>query len=125
MTTASHTYAQGQIQDPVQDRTAAPLTLEQMRIDIAQLVNEAPEELDVEDNLLDWGLDSMRIFNVSVAWNKTGIELRFADLAEAPTLAAWWQIVQRQQADLAAGKDLLATAASTSTMDPINTGAKD
>lgn len=90
----------------------APLTLEQMRLDIARLVNEAPEELEDEDNLLDWGLDSMRIFNVSVQWNKTGIELRFAELAETPTLAGWWQIVQRQQADLAAGKDLLAMASS-------------
>lgn len=74
-----------------------PLTLERMRADIAQLVDEAPEELENDDNLLDWGLDSMRIFNISVEWNKTGLELRFADLAETPTLADWWQIVQRQQ----------------------------
>lgn len=107
------------------DQNPAPLTLEQMRIDIARLVNEAPEELEDADNLLDWGLDSMRIFNVSVAWNKTGLELRFADLAEAPTLAGWWQIVQRQQADLAAGKDLLATADGANTLEPTSTGAKD
>lgn len=75
----------------------APLTLERMRADIARLVDEAPEELENDDNLLDWGLDSMRIFNISVEWNKTGLELRFADLAETPTLADWWQIVQRQQ----------------------------
>lgn len=98
---------QTQIQAP------APLTLEQMRIDIARLVNEVPEELENDDNLLDWGLDSMRIFNVSVEWNKTGLELRFADLAETPTLAGWWEIVQRQQRDLAAGKDLFAMANDT------------
>lgn len=98
---------QTQIQAP------APLTLEQMRIDIARLVNEIPEELENDDNLLDWGLDSMRIFNVSVEWNKTGLELRFADLAETPTLAGWWEIVQRQQRDLAAGKDLFAMANDT------------
>lgn len=95
-----------------QAETQAPLTLEQMRIDIARLVNEAPEELDNDDNLLDWGLDSMRIFNVSVEWNKTGLELRFADLAETPTLNGWWEIVQRQQRDLAAGKDLLAASST-------------
>lgn len=77
--------------------THTPLTLEQMRIDIARLVDEAPEELENDDNLLDWGLDSMRIFNISVQWNKTGIELRFAELAETPTLNGWWQIVQSQQ----------------------------
>lgn len=73
------------------------LTMEQMRLDIAQLLGEAPEELENDDNLLDWGLDSMRIFNLSVEWNKTGLELRFADLAETPTLEGWWQQVQRQQ----------------------------
>ncbi len=73
------------------------LTLERMRADIAELVDEAPEELEDDDNLLDWGLDSMRIFNLTVEWSQYGVELGFADLAEAPTLADWWQIVQRQQ----------------------------
>lgn len=73
------------------------LTLERMRTDIAELVDEAPEELEDDDNLLDWGLDSMRIFNLTVEWSQYGVELGFADLAEAPTLAAWWQIVQRQK----------------------------
>lgn len=73
------------------------LTLERMRTDIAELVDEAPEELEDDDNLLDWGLDSMRIFNLTVEWSQYGVELGFADLAEAPTLADWWQIVQRQQ----------------------------
>lgn len=80
--------------------TKAPLTLESMRADIAQLVNEAPEELENNDNLLDWGLDSMRILSLTVEWNKTGVGLDFADLAENPTLAHWWQIVQRQQSEL-------------------------
>lgn len=75
------------------------LTLERMRTDIAELVDEAPEELEDDDNLLDWGLDSMRIFNLTVEWSQYGVELGFADLAEAPTLADWWQIVQRQQSE--------------------------
>ncbi|MFH7566046.1 MULTISPECIES: phosphopantetheine-binding protein [Oceanimonas] len=75
----------------------APLTLERMRSDIAAILGESPDELYNDDNLLDWGLDSMRIFNLSVEWNKTGLELRFADLAETPTLDGWWQQVQRQQ----------------------------
>ncbi|GAB2715913.1 phosphopantetheine-binding protein [Halomonas garicola] len=75
------------------------LTLERMRADIAALVDEAPEELEDDDNLLDWGLDSMRIFNLTVEWSQYGVELGFADLAEAPTLADWWQIVKRQQGE--------------------------
>ena len=113
MTIQAHNEAQAKAQ--ASPERPAPLTLEQMRIDIARLVNEAPEELENDDNLLDWGLDSMRIFNVSVEWNKTGIELRFADLAETPTLSGWWEIVQRQQHDLAGGKNLLATAERSTT----------
>lgn len=75
------------------------LTLERMRADIAALVDEPPEELEDDDNLLDWGLDSMRIFNLTVEWSQYGVELGFADLAEAPTLTDWWQIVKRQQGE--------------------------
>lgn len=88
------------------DHTTEALTFESMRADIARLVDEAPEELENDDNLLDWGLDSMRIFGILMEWNKTGLRLNFADLAETPTLADWWQIVERQQRDLGSATGL-------------------
>lgn len=81
-------------------KTHAPLTLESMRADIARLLGEAPDAFENNDNLLDWGLDSMRVFSLVVEWQQAGVELSFADLAENPTLADWWQIVQRQQSEL-------------------------
>lgn len=80
------------------DRTV-PLTLERMRTDVARLIGEAPEDVGDDDNLMDLGLDSMRVLGLVMAWGEHGIALEFAHLAEHTTLAAWWQVVQGLQRD--------------------------
>ncbi|MHB0774559.1 phosphopantetheine-binding protein [Halomonas sp. WWR20] len=74
-----------------------PLTLERMREDVARMIDEPAETIGDDDNLLDLGLDSMRMLNLSMAWSDTGVALEFADLAESLTLREWWQTVQRKQ----------------------------
>lgn len=76
----------------------APLTLETMRADIAQVIEAEPEEVGDDDNLMDLGLDSMRMMGLVVKWGQTGIRLEFFDLAEYRTLKEWWQVIQRLQA---------------------------
>ena len=78
------------------DRTG-PLTLERMRADIAKLLGEAPEDVRDDDNLMDLGLDSMRVLGLVMAWGEHGIALEFSQLAEHTTLGAWWQVVQGLQ----------------------------
>lgn len=85
------------------DNTGA-LTLERMRADVARMIDEAPEAVADGDNLMDLGLDSMRLLGLVMAWGETGIALEFADLAEYATLQDWWQVVQRLQAQAAAGR---------------------
>ncbi len=80
------------------DRTG-PLTLERMRADIAKLLGEAPEDVRDDDNLMDLGLDSMRMLGLVMAWGEHGIALEFSQLAEHTTLAGWWQVVQGLQRD--------------------------
>lgn len=75
----------------------ADLTLERLRDDVARMLGESPEMIGDDENLLDYGLDSMRMLNLATQWSGGGIELQFADLAESPTLGDWWQQVQRQQ----------------------------
>ena len=75
----------------------APLTLERMRADIARLLGESPEDVGDDDNLMDLGLDSMRVLGLVMAWGETGIALEFAHLAEHTTLADWWRVVQDLQ----------------------------
>lgn len=88
-----------------QNVEAGLLTLEQMRADIAEILNEAPEEIGDDDNLMDIGLDSLRAMNLITAWSRGGIEYEFGDFAAAePTLAGWWDVVSRRQAEIGDGR---------------------
>ncbi|WP_277810075.1 phosphopantetheine-binding protein [Chromohalobacter canadensis] len=75
----------------------ASLTLERLRDDVARMLGESPEMIGDDENLLNYGLDSMRMLNLASQWSGEGIELQFADLAVSPTLIDWWQLVQRQR----------------------------
>jgi len=78
------------------------LTLARMRADVAEMIGEAPEDISTEENLMDRGLDSMRVLGLVLAWGNTGIALEFSHLAEHATLGGWWTVVQRLQAQASA-----------------------
>lgn len=75
------------------DTTGEALTREQLREHVANLVQEDVSELSDEDDLLDWGLDSMRIMTLVEKLRKQGVTIGFADLAESTTLAEWWGVL--------------------------------
>ncbi|MCF7750163.1 hypothetical protein KQ945_05365 [Bacillus subtilis subsp. subtilis] len=79
------------------DTTAVALDLARMRADVAEMLGEAPDAIGDDDNLIDLGLDSMRVLGLVLAWGNTGIALEFSHLAEHATLAGWWATVQRLQ----------------------------
>lgn len=67
-----------------------PLTLELIRSDIADSLGEDPEDIPVDENLVDYGLDSVRIMALLERWRREhGVEAAFADLAEQPAVEAW------------------------------------
>lgn len=74
------------------------LTREVMRADIARILHESADEIGGDDNLLDFGLDSMRAMNLVLAWSQAGVELDFTALAERPTLDGWWAHAEAVQA---------------------------
>lgn len=75
-----------------------PLSLERMRADVARLLHEAPEDILDDDNLMDLGLDSMRLMKLASQWREAGARLEFADLAVEATLGRWWTLVREQKA---------------------------
>ena len=75
-----------------------PLTIEKMRSDIASLADLDPEEIGLDDNLADLGLDSMRLLNLILAWEEAGVNLDFGASAERFTLSGLWEAVQAQLA---------------------------
>ncbi|WP_323024091.1 phosphopantetheine-binding protein [Castellaniella sp.] len=70
-------------------------SLESMRADIARMLHESPDDIRDDDNLMDLGLDSMRLMKLAAQWREAGARLEFADLAADATLAHWWAIVAR------------------------------
>ncbi|GAA4882773.1 phosphopantetheine-binding protein [Saccharopolyspora cebuensis] len=72
---------------------APALTLEDVRRDVAEVLYEDPAELTDEEDLIDWGLDSVRIMSLVEKWRKRGVQVTFADLAERATLADWWAVL--------------------------------
>ncbi|CAL9343246.1 phosphopantetheine-binding protein [Streptomyces albus] len=67
-----------------------PLTTEQIREDVAVSLGEDPAGIPLDDNLLDHGLDSVRLMTLLERWRRDhGVHADFADLAETPTVRAW------------------------------------
>jgi len=70
------------------------LTLERMRADVAEMLMVATDEVDLDEPVIDQGLDSIRLMELVERWRATGVEVSFVALAERPTLAEWWQWLQ-------------------------------
>lgn len=79
------------------DAATGRLTLDRLREDIAHILHEAPEDIGLDDNLMDLGLDSMRAMSLVTRWGSTGLTLDFSEFATRPTLAGWWEVIDRRQ----------------------------
>lgn len=74
---------------------STPITLESMRQDIARTLHESPDDIADDDNLIELGLDSMRAMALATRWRNAGVALEFSEMAQTPTLAAWWALAQK------------------------------
>ncbi|MGL5327253.1 MAG: phosphopantetheine-binding protein, partial [Aeromonas sp.] len=75
-----------------------PLTRESLRAQVlarlpAEMQHEQPTE---DDNLLDYGLDSLAVMGLVEEWRQQGLVVELAELARNPTLAHWWELLSRQ-----------------------------
>lgn len=72
------------------------LNLAHLRTDVARLLHESPDTIGDDDNLMDLGLDSMRLMKLVSQWRTHGVQLEFSDLASEATLAHWWSLIRAQ-----------------------------
>lgn len=81
---------------PAADASAVPATLAGLAAHVAHSLQLDPRELEGEPeaNLMDWGLDSIRVMAFVESWRRAGRDVQFVQLAQAPTLAAWWSLLQ-------------------------------
>lgn len=77
--------------------TDSVLTRDDLEAVLLAMLDDAPEALADEDNLMDLGLDSMRAMNLAMQWEEEGTPLDFADLAEAPTFGELWALLKDRQ----------------------------
>jgi len=74
--------------------SALPTSLTALITQIEQSLQLTPGDLGADDALMDWGLDSIRLMSFVEAWRAAGRDLSFVQLAEAPSPAAWWSVLQ-------------------------------
>lgn len=67
--------------------------LELLRAALDDLL-ESSDSLGLDDSLLDFGLDSVRLMILVDRLQQAGADVGFADLAERPTLRAWVELLE-------------------------------
>ncbi|WP_433826563.1 phosphopantetheine-binding protein [Actinoplanes sp. CA-015351] len=78
-----------------------PLDKERLRRDIAEVLEEDPADLGDDENLIDRGLDSIRVLMLSARWREDGHDIGFLDLADEPTIAAWASLADKSAGESA------------------------
>ena len=75
-------------------QTTNVLTLVSMQQDVADILELELDEVDINENLIFLGLDSIRAMALIEKWRKQGVKIEFAELVKQVTLAQWWQMIE-------------------------------
>ncbi|WP_277601733.1 phosphopantetheine-binding protein [Rhodococcus sp. X156] len=68
--------------------------LDALRDRVAALLGEPAESIDYDDNLVDLGLDSIRLMSLVESTVAAGTTVSFAELSETPTVRSWHAVLQ-------------------------------
>ncbi|MDX7991017.1 isochorismatase family protein [Xenorhabdus littoralis] len=72
-------------------------TGERLRAEILPLLDDDCGEIDDHENLLDYGLDSVKIMSLVTHWNHENHNIDFISLVKTPTLANWFILLTDKQ----------------------------
>lgn len=70
-----------------------PQTPQSLRASVAAVLGVPAAQLSDDENLMYAGLDSIRLISLVERWRRAGATITFVDLAEAPTLRQWWELL--------------------------------
>ncbi|MFD9618911.1 phosphopantetheine-binding protein [Streptomyces virginiae] len=70
-----------------------PFTLDRLVRDVADVLYTEPSDVSLEEDLIDQGLDSIRLMSLVEKWRAEGARISFVDLAERPTLRQWAELL--------------------------------
>lgn len=77
----------------VPEGSAQQFTLQLMRQHVAELLGESGADIDDNEDLIDRGLDSIRMMSLVEQWRSMGVEATFMKLAKKPTISGWWELL--------------------------------
>nr|PZN88132.1 MAG: hypothetical protein DIU54_03045 [Acidobacteriota bacterium] len=72
---------------------APSLTLERVRADIARILQADEADIADTDNLIDHGLDSIRLMALTQEWQAAGAPVTFDQLAAWPEINYWFSLL--------------------------------
>ncbi|HAT96610.1 MAG TPA: isochorismatase, partial [Escherichia coli] len=72
------------------------LTYEGLKARLLSHIDEEEGEFDPDENLIDYGLDSVRMMALAARWRKVHGDIDFVMLAKNPTIDAWWKLLSRE-----------------------------
>ena len=72
-----------------------PASKEALRALVLSLLDESDEPFD-DDNLIDYGLDAVRMMALAARWRKAHGDIDFVMLAKNPSIDAWWALLSRE-----------------------------
>jgi bifunctional isochorismate lyase/aryl carrier protein len=81
---------------------AVALDLATMQQDVADILDLDLEEVDVDENLMLLGLDSIRAMSLFESWRKGGVSVSFTEVIKKVTLREWWETIDNSQAQVVA-----------------------
>ncbi|MDI1261535.1 isochorismatase family protein [Aquabacterium sp.] len=78
-------------------------------LDVAKVMEMPASDLQADDNLVDMGLDSIRLMAMIGHWKKAGSQVDFSALAKVPTIQAWWPLLTTAPSHLSPEENHLGT----------------
>jgi len=66
---------------------------DRLRDQIAEMLELSPDSIGDQDNLMDHGLDSIRMMSLVDELRAAGTDVSFIELAEEPTLEHWRRLL--------------------------------
>lgn len=90
------TQVGGESSFSVSDEFSIPSSQQALNQQLATLLEVPIEEMTLDDSLVDFGLDSVRMMSLVGDWQQTGLDVSFMELAARPCLGEWWKLIEKK-----------------------------
>ncbi|OIN46444.1 non-ribosomal peptide synthetase [Pseudomonas azotoformans] len=73
--------------------TPSTSTATLLRQSLSEALGQPADQIPLEANLIEWGLDSVTLIRLAGQWRRHGLAARFAELVADPRLCAWLSLL--------------------------------